>query len=289
MIFIEKKDIDFLKWDASVTNSVVENPTCYSWYLNASCENWGAIISEDYSFLLPFSTNKRLGQKRIVHHSYIRQVDAFGDITQLKNALLLLKDFDYVDLSISEQNNTNYISKTYQSIQYSEGYKYKTNAQRILKKVNGKYSFKISNDYHSILTFYRGNSFNKIKQNPKNLDYLGNIMSEAIKRGKGECIIAYEDNKVIGGEFIIKDKNTATYLIGDCNSYHKKEGLMYALLDFAINHYKDNYQVFDFGGSNIKSVAQFYKKLGGTDKYYSNILIDNMPWWFKLLKKLKRE
>ena len=67
----------------------------------------------------------------------------------------------------------------------------------------------------------------------------------------------------------------------------KKNGAMYGLMNFAFETYKDRYSKFDFGGSDVESVATFYKKFGAIDNSYYNYLINDLPLWFNLLKKIK--
>jgi hypothetical protein len=51
MKLITKIDVDFIKWDKIVSSSPKNNAMCYSWYLNATADNWSAIITDDYSFI----------------------------------------------------------------------------------------------------------------------------------------------------------------------------------------------------------------------------------------------
>ena len=133
------------------------------------------------------------------------------------------------------------------------------------------------------------NVAHKIKEfTPENIKRLKRLMDSAVKHNKGETIAVLQDNKIVGAGFFFKDKSTVTYLKGASTDDAKKNGAMYGLLDFALENYCKSYKLFDFGGSNIESVATFYKKLGGTDKTYFEYQINNLPLWFKGLKKLKK-
>ena len=125
-----------------------------------------------------------------------------------------------------------------------------------------------------ITQLYFENSFNKIKQQQKNKAFFRKLLKNAIKFQKGEVFELYtNENQLIAAAFFLKDKETVCYLIGDCNEENKKNGAMFSLMDFAIQHYKNQFKYFDFGGSNVESVATFYKKMGGKDvnyfEYYS--------------------
>ena len=82
---------------------------------------------------------------------------------------------------------------------------------------------------------------------------------------------------------------TTYYLLGDSNEDHKKKGVIYGLMDFGIQKAQSKGMLnFDFGGSNIESVADFYKKFGAVDIYYTRVHWDKRPLWFKIIQKIKR-
>jgi hypothetical protein len=78
-------------------------------------------------------------------------------------------------------------------------------------------------------------------------------------------------------------------LKGACFEEEKKQGAMYGLMDFAMQKFALNYNTFDFGGSAIEGVANFYKKFGAQDCTYYDFHLNKMPTWFQTLKKIKKK
>ena len=79
MEFIERKNIDLEKWNRRIQAAEVENIFCYSWYLDAVAENWGALVSdENYSTILPVPYTIKLGIKKFYQAPFTREYDIFG-------------------------------------------------------------------------------------------------------------------------------------------------------------------------------------------------------------------
>ncbi|MES2630184.1 MAG: hypothetical protein V4616_14570 [Bacteroidota bacterium] len=57
--FVRSSDIDRVKWDRSVElhgRGSIEN---YSWYLDAVCDSWNAVIAGDYEYIFPVATKHK--------------------------------------------------------------------------------------------------------------------------------------------------------------------------------------------------------------------------------------
>ena len=53
--YIQHKDIDFEKWDACVANSFNRLIYGFSWYLDVVCDDWDALVLNDYEAVFPLS------------------------------------------------------------------------------------------------------------------------------------------------------------------------------------------------------------------------------------------
>lgn len=274
MIFLKHTEIDFERWDKLVSTSPKENVMCYSWYLSATAKKWGAILSDDYSFGWPFPYKNRGFYKKLFQHPYSRNLDYFGDENQLDEALRVLKKigrFHFRMPHLLPQFNSQ--KRCYQAINLLENPSYKTNAKRILKKQEAAYHFAITASSTNVKKLYFEHSFNKIRQQSKNQKFFSALTSSALEHHKGEAIEVYnKEDECVAAAFFLKDKSRVYYLIGDSLPHEKKNGVMFCLMDFAIRHYMGEYKTFDFGGSNIESVATFYRKMGGKDVTYFEFL-----------------
>ena len=286
LVFRDK--IDTKKWDAVVASSDIQNPLIYSWALDATCE-WCAVIKEDYSFIFPIPFVKRFGVQRALQQAYSRQMDYIGNSNQFLSAIeLIKKEFAECELRLTDAD-PGVADQKFQFLDLNSNYKYKTNAQRLVKKANQLFTYEHSDSYRPLLGLYMNNSFKKFHQPKSNLLKLDNLMNRMIEEKKGMIINAMNQGELVGSLFLIQDKSTMYYLIGDSEQQGKKDGVMFGLMNEAITHAKEKgLSRFDFGGSNVDSVAQFYKKFGAKDQFYTRITWNNLPFWFKILKRLKK-
>ena len=274
MKFLDSKYIDRNKWDDLVSNCSDYNIFSYSWYLDATCKRWGAILNENYTFGIPLPYKKVFFYSKIFQHPFSRNIAVLGDKKYIDEAIKLLYKFNNFSFSLSTKIDSKislpFRIKKYQYIDLSSNFKFKKNAERIISKNIDFYHFKTSNNIENVLNFYFNNSFQKIKQQNINKFFLKKLLINALKNGKGDVIEVFNSNNQLrGASFFLKEKNWVIYLIGDCDFANKKNGLMFSTMSFAIEYYKkNNFSYFDFGGSNIESVATFYKKLGGIDVEY---------------------
>ena len=287
MRLLARKDINEEVWNRIVESSSVENYILYTWAMDATAENWCAVVDGNYDFIFPIPFSVNLGVKRARQQVYSRQVDFIGDKKLLPKAIELLKtEFKECDVRISE-SEFGFTDQHFQILDLQNDIDFSTNAKRLIKK-SEHLRFKKTNDLAFLMGLYKSNTHEKLKNSNDNLIRLENLMSACLKNGKGYAFNAFDSEKIVGACFIIEDKSTATYLIGDSNPEEKKAGVVYGMMNYSIQLAKENkMKNFDFGGSNVESVAQFYKKFGAKNQIYTRLSWDNSPFWFKMLKKIK--
>lgn len=286
MRLLQRKDIDVQLWDEKISNSSLQNPFIFSWALDATASDWCAIVNDDYSFLIPLPLDNKFGLKRARQHYFSRQLDWIGSEDELRQAFNFAKEhFHEMDFGLSPISTLEK-TKRFQSLKYSEEIEYSKNTKRILKKE--KFQVKEKESLETFLEIYRENAFQKFEQPIENLDRLKRFVLALFEHNLAKMFIIEENNDMKAGAIFIDYKSTRTYLIGDCTTEFKKEGAMFYLLDHGIQNASENTRTFDFGGSNVESVANFYKKLGGKDHFYSHVHWENHPIWYSLVKRFRK-
>ena len=142
MEFLQRKDIDPEKWDARIAADPIENIFCYSWYLDAVAKNWGAFIEGDYDSIVPIPFTTKLSIKSLYQPAFTREIDIFGDALQWEE---LLFRYTRIFKSIHFRNRHKGIlpraaERQHQFINLRSEYKYSTNAKRLIKKNNDRFS-----------------------------------------------------------------------------------------------------------------------------------------------------
>jgi hypothetical protein len=292
MKLVERKHIDVKKWNDSISNSDVENVFMYTWYLDSVCSHWCALITEDYKTILPIPYTKKLGVRQMIQAPFTREYDVIGDEFNWSEVLTFLAS-DFKSIHFRNQNKGLVISekvRTHQLLSLKEEFQrlYSTNAKRILKKTT-EYLIETAKNPAVVLDLFRENVAHKVDTISKqDLVVLEKLMNAALDLKKGELLVVKENKEIVAAGFFLFDKQRVTYLKGASTDLAKKAGAMYYLMNRAMLRYQSDFTTFDFGGSDIDKVAEFYHKFGATDRTYYDYSIDDLPFWFKTLKKLKR-
>lgn len=289
---IESKYIDKEKWDQTVANSPVQNIFMYSWYLDAVTEHWNGIVSENYATIFPITVANKIGVEQFHQAIFTREFEVIGSDFELETCLEQLeKKTKYIQFRSSRQFKLNSTERVHQILALNAGFEseYSKNAKRLIKKSDKTYTYRRVNCIEVLIGLVKENVAHKIKEfTPENMSKLESLMHSAFNAGKGETIAVFEGEKIVAAGFFLKDKSTVTYLKGASTEEAKRNGAMFGLMNFAFKSYQEKFNSFDFGGSNVESVATFYKKFGARDKKYYEYTINNLPLWFRLLKKLKK-
>lgn len=294
MKLIERKDIDTEKWNDRISRDPIQNIFSYTWYLDAVAENWCALVDDaDYSTILPIAYTKKIGVERMYQAPFTREYDIFGNGFSWEDALQLLSErFKGIDFRIEDGNLLpNAEERNHQLIPLNaatEGL-FRTNCRRLIKKADKNYNYKEAENPSVLLDLFKKHVAHKIDSiNDNDLVVLEKLMNSATANNQGKLYLAYDVNNVpVSGAFILIDTKKITYLKGAASESAKKNGAMFGMINYIIQTYSNSHEILDFGGSDIESVATFYKKFGAINRKYYHYTIDKTPFWFKLLKKLK--
>ncbi len=264
----------------------------YSWYLDAVSDNWGGVVHDNYSTLFPATYSNKFRVKQFNQALFTREFEVVGADFKFEECIPLLKSqFKKIQFRSSRGLNIANTERVHQIIHLDDEFdcNYSTNAKRLIKKSNKNYTYRIVKCIDELIELVEQNVAHKIKEfTPDNIAKLKELMNCAASKNKGETIAVFENETIVAAGFFLKDKSTVTYLKGASIDIAKKNGAMFGLMNYAFSSYNTDYSIFDFGGSNIESVANFYKKFGAKDKIYYEYTINDLPLWFKLLKKFKK-
>jgi Acetyltransferase (GNAT) domain len=292
MKYVSRNDINIEKWNACIANSTVENIFCYSWYLDAVSKNWAAFIYGDYETVVPIPFTNKIGVKSMYQPAFTREIDIFGKDFHWDDLLLKLEP---IVKSVHFRNRQSDIiagpgKRNYQYLDLSGSIVYKTNAKRLVKKASQMFDYSASTQVTFLIKLFKETAFQKIDTiTADDVIKLEELMMTTIDNKKGELLMVTKNGEDVAAGFFLKDKERVTYLKGAAFNEDKKQGAMFGLMDHAIQKYSDQgYKTFDFGGSDIENVATFYKKFGAIDCVYFDYIIDNLPFWYKTLKKLRK-
>ena len=78
ILHLRHNQIDRIKWDATIAQSLCDLPYAYSWYLDVVCPMWEALVSDDYAYVMPLPLKKKWGISYLIHPIWVQQLGVFS-------------------------------------------------------------------------------------------------------------------------------------------------------------------------------------------------------------------
>ncbi|MDA8714647.1 hypothetical protein N9M27_02105 [Flavobacteriales bacterium] len=291
MKVLRRQDIDLERWDTMVWHS--ENALFYnlSWCLDTLCEDWLVILKDDYHAGIALPIRSKLGIKYTYNPFLFHRISAIGIWSKEELDEALWISSKYVDVRIREKIEgakdwSNYeleLDSNY--LELIQGYN--SNAKRNIKKGNAhNLNFKPMNNAALISFFFKENvSFNKLGIKEKEYENFEKLMLEAFDCEIGHGFVVEMKEETVATAFFIEFNNRLTFVKGTSSAIGRDFGAMHFLFDKIFNEYAGQSITLDFSGSNVSSVAQFYKSFGATDRPICYVKRNHLPFPLNQLKK----
>lgn len=300
--YVRHRDIDKARWDDLIEASPMGRVYAFSWYLDAMANRWGALIGGDYEFVMPVPYSLKYGVARVLTPPFIQQLGVFGrcipDTELIERFLCAIPSrFRRVDLSVcgepdlssfSVVKRTNLILNINRPYEQIAG-EYRSDARKKLRdKNNFIYQEEIETEkvladyqaYNNISAFnLKASVFNRLLLAAESARSRGNLVSSAIKESSG--------NVLASGLFFVSH-GRSYYVAGSQSERGKACHASHLLIDGFIQQHACRLKIFDFEGSDIPGVADFFRKWGSVPEYYSRIVISRFPFNLKIVSGLRR-
>jgi hypothetical protein len=298
--YIKRKDLDIVKYNDCIENSIQSRIYGFSWYLDIVADNWDVLVLDDYKAVMPIPWKKKYGIKYVYPPFWLLELGVFSlDENQDINSFLevLYCDFKFIELRLNTKNkflkSDFLINKQFQYLDLKIGYEsilkgYNRNRKREIIKANKHHLIEKWNDNpEKLITIFKANIAERIKGvSDKDYTTLLNIMQLSIKKRVGELLTIYDTNdKLLAAAFFLKHKNKVTQLVCASDVSNRKNGVHAFFNDRAIFKYQPHFSVYNFGGSSMKNIANYYTSFGATTEEYQQIKYNNLPFLVRLFKK----
>ncbi len=298
--YIERSDINDEQWNRCIDGAVNGIVYAYTWYLDIVSPNWSALVTENYSYIFPLPALKRLGVETLSQPLFTQQLGLFSKSHITPE---ILKEFvesipakyKFISIHLNTLNRYNGVFHSVERVTYQLDListysaiqlRYNQNTRRNnLKALAFGVSVTKNIEIATFLEFYRKNvavkfansSFNRVVQ----------ISDTLIKLGKAEVVGAYYQGILCAAALMVKSNGKLIYLFASSNHLGIKHRAMFAVVDQIIRWNAENHLVLDFEGSIIPSIARFYAGFGAKPCVYQSININRLPFYAKILFKLK--
>ncbi len=307
--YLQNHEIEADKWDNCIAHSFNGLVYAYSWYLDAVCQEWHALVEGDYERVFPLVVKRKFGVDLIYQPFFTQQLGLFS--RKILNSEVVEKFIDkipskykYAEINLNALNkidNRKFDSspqlnleldliKSYDKIrkEYSKGLK-----DNLRKADKADLSINKNIKPDEVIRLFRENR-GKEFGNIKDTDYLRfkRLVYSGVYKGMTDVYGVYTRmNELCAGGVFIRSHNRASFLFSGLSASGKQVGAMPFLLDAYIQDHAERHLTFDFEGSNDESLARFYKSFGAQEVWYLKLIINRMKLFhrfgFKMHRKLK--
>jgi len=298
--YINRANLDEGKYNDCIQNSVQSRVYAFSWYLDIVCDEWEALVFDDYRAVMPIPWSKKYTIKYVFPPLWVLELGIFSYEEVQLNMFIseLLKRFKFVELRLNT-DNTLYNANDYSTLQkmqwisLDKGYenvfsKYRKDRKKDLSKAAKNRLKEVWGDTSTNLITLFKNNIGKRDKNIKNKDYknLLSLMEICQMKEVGEVLSIYDDKEhLVASAFFLLHNKTVTILVSSTDLGNRKNGANTFLIDRAISRYEQQYTIFNFGGSSIQTVANYFKSFGAHESNYSFIRQNKLPALIKLFRK----
>lgn len=301
--YLSHNEIDLARWDACVEQAPGGLPYGYSWWLNAVCPGWAALVMEDYSAVMPLPVGRKFGYPYIYQPYFTQQLGIFSGerADPIMTAAFLEAippEFRYVRLHLNFANLLpigirEFTSrKNYQLLLAADPLvlagNYRRNCRRnIQKAVHEGLTVGPGPGATVFSHFIRQHLDHQLGRVPAHIyPTLAHLITAAQDHGISEINGVYDIRRelVAAGWFVIT-RERCLFMVCASTPQGRNASAMYLLVDDMIRKQARSVSLFDFTGSNLPGVAYFDSGFGAGETFYPSWVRNTLPWPLRLLKK----
>ena len=284
--YIKRRQINDRRWDRVIASSPFETAYAHSWYLDACAENWAGLIMSDYEYVMPVVLGKKYGLKYIYLPRFCQQLGVYSEhqvSVEISRMFLqaLQKKFKLGNYAFNEGNllgeepgceitdNANYtlnLNSSYEKLEKA----YTSNCRRNVRKaqqsdlqftdqipvdelvlLKQKHDFGKQDDAH----------YQKLIKMFSGLKEAGHVKTYGVRLGMQLC----------AGAVFACSNQRMHYLLSVSTQEGKDRSGMFKVIDQVIQLYAGKGLCLDFEGSNVSSIARFFKGFGAVPQLYQRI------------------
>jgi hypothetical protein len=299
--YLSNLQINKTKWDECITHSSNGLIYGYSFYLDTMATHWDALVLNDYEAVMPLTWKKKFGIKYLFQPFLTAQLGVFGNrVTEyMRDDFFksIPSSFWYIDISLNSDNilgapsgfnihRSNYtldLSNTYENIYagYSENIK-----RNIKKSLQAGCSIQKGFDVEKVIELAVAQMNAYGKESKENVDRFRTLYQLLLEKEMATTYGVFTEANVLFASCVFFfSHNRAYYILVGNNPEGRDSGASHALIDAFIKDNAGKNLLLDFEGSDIPSLASFYRSFGAIHEPYPALKINRLPFFLKWLKK----
>lgn len=277
-------EIDRTLWDGCISNALNHRVYGYSWYLDLVCDDWNALVLDDYQAVFPLPFRRKLGLRYVYTPFFVQQLGLFCTLHEqfhLVDGFLdfIRKKYILADIYLPEQAfpaRYTVAARNNYELPLGEAYpalsgRYSDNLKRNLRNAQ-KHDLRIlpHADPGAIVSMFRqGKGAGISHWQEVHYQRFRRLFHDLEHRGHARTWGAYTaDNQLIAGVIFFFDKKHAILIFSGVSEEGKEKSGSPMIIDTLIREMAGSSMVLDFEGSMDPGLARFYASFGATVKHY---------------------
>jgi hypothetical protein len=290
--YIQHEQIDKIKWNNCIANASNSLIYGYSYFLDAISENWDALIMGDYEAVMPLTWNEKFGICYLRQPAFTQQLGIFGNFIfdkQVTNLFVskALEKFSFAEINLNYANEYKAkkcnlilpLNKSFSEIEKS----FRKDFVNKIKSSDLIYAS--SDDVEKVIQIFKKNYEDRIRIPSKAYEQW--LHACQVLKMKEQLFIRQVDSpngELLSTALFLKDRRRIYYVMSATLPFGRKLQSNYFLLYQVIKEFSDQNLIFDFEGSEIPSIKQFFLKFGAIEEPYSFVKINNLSFSKRWLK-----
>ena len=299
--YLPHVNIDKQKWDRCI--EMADNGLVYAWsfYLDAMCKKWDALIMNDYEAVMPLTWNKKYGIYYLYQPFYTAQLGVFGNKLSSSIVQAFLENvpvkFKYWDFYMNEKNlfdlpgfqtyeRSNYLLPLEESYSNLSAQYSKSHTRNIRRATQAGHFVKKNIPVEDIISLAKeqARNFSPIKE--RDYSNFSKLYSYLQKKGMAINYGVYSpQHQLVASSGWFFSHGRAYYILVGNHPEGRISGASHLMIDSFIKEHAGQKLLLDFEGSDIKGIAWFYKGFGAAKESYPGIKFNKLPRIVKLFKK----
>jgi len=300
--YLDREEVDTERWDKLIANSRAESLYPYSWYLDAACDRWSALVMDHYRFVMPFAWRKKFGIRYLYQPVYCQQLGVHGSETAEPfitgqfldrltshfragvyhfNAGNMVGERERM-LVEDKSNHVLALQKPYNEL--SEAFS--DNARRNLKKASAIRTVEKRVSLEDLLKCKMDND--PVPKPSGHYRKLELQLGAILNKGQGQVYGIRGDKGLDAAAFIAFSRTRLLYLLSVSSESGKERRAMFRIVDQLIRDHAGSGKILDFEGSSIPSIARFFSGFGASPETYQEVRYNRLPLKFVTGKRYGR-
>jgi hypothetical protein len=300
IVYLKNKEIDKVLWDQCITNASNGLIYAYSYYLDAVCTNWDALVLNDYEAVMPLPWRKKWGIKYVYRPPFIQQLGVIGNeqnwdyelsLQKLTAKILygdfFLNEFNLPPSFLQAKKHINYVLPLRQS--FSDLTKAFSKDLKNNLKAAEKNDLNVNAEFMpelAIKTFYT--AYKDRISTIQKTDYKSLLDLSCYLQQHDMAFTRTAQNsskETFATGLFLRDKSRIYNILNATTNAGRALKANHYLLAAVVNEFSSTDYFFDFEGSELPGVKEFYENFKPINRPYAHFRYNRLPFPINFLKR----